>query len=314
MIRAISMSITWVAACCFHGATSLAGDPFTSQRTTPQEAIESIQAIRRSVRRDSATYHSESDSLAFQTAFRHTLQATELDDILLEWDRLGFRVVELQFDSKRQRGDRVWLVYEAADVRTGGGVYAIRPAGGVPLVVQAPHAYSDLHTDKLLDQLVIEGPLRVAAWNSVDRKVIDVAHVDRHPLQDLTRAVAELDPRTNFVQLHGFRSDQRQSAQAQQASWILSDGSHSPSTWIVESYMRLRRGWHDHPGALFPHEVQELGATTNQQGRLLRQLGHDRFASVEMNASLRLQLLDDVRLRDKFLKVWTPSHREDEDR
>ncbi|MDX2455941.1 MAG: hypothetical protein QNL87_00375, partial [Gammaproteobacteria bacterium] len=56
----------------------------------------------------------------------------------------------------------------------------------------------------------------------------------------------------------------------------------------------------NNPVRLYPRDVQELGATTNQQGRLLRRLAHNGFVHVELSRALRERLRSQGPLRTGF--------------
>jgi hypothetical protein len=54
---------------------------------------------------------------------------------------------------------------------------------------------------------------------------------------------------------------------------------------------------------LYPVEVSELGATTNQQARLIREYGTGRFLHLEMGAELRRQLVANPQNRTDYFKI-----------
>lgn len=200
------------------------------------------------------------------------------------------------------------LVEEPAGSCRGGGSYLLRQgAGAIPLLISAPHRNADLLTGTLTMRFFIEGRARAAAWNSVPRRSAcaeddsDIARLDRHPFTAFTSAFARAHPNGRVVQVHGFDVGRRLTAAARTASIILSSGSRDISPTLEVIAACLRRDLPALNVALFPLDVNELGATRNAQGRSLRRLGFQGFVHAELSLELRRRLDDDTDLRRSFL-------------
>ena len=216
---------------------------------------------------------------------------------------LGFAVVPVA------HGDRRLLaVADPLDHITGRGIYVVDTDAQVPIVVQAPHRYKDRRTGRILSRLMREVPFAAAALNSVprwyddpagERRDADLAHLDATYFNAFTRAFAVAQPTGLVVQLHGFAQDKRTSDAGRGAAAIISNGSKTPDARTTAIAHCLRRRL-DPQVLLYPHDVGELGATTNANGRMLRQIGFTGFLHVEMSAALRDRLATDTAARGAF--------------
>ena len=108
-----------------------------------------------------------------------------------------------------------WIIREKSPVFRGGGIY-IRRCGAqtVPLVLQAPHGYFDLHTGRLARQLFRDTGARWVMLNSLQRyksrkgetpadayHPADAAHNNRLFFQAVTKGILEASPALLFAQL-----------------------------------------------------------------------------------------------------------------
>ncbi len=194
------------------------------------------------------------------------LQRCEFDALHRKWAALHFELISWQADA----ADEVWIVREAPGYRRGRGVYAIRPRPMLPLVIQAPHGFYDEHTREICADLAGQPEVAAAAWNTVHRSVVDTAHVQQHYFNAFTRAVAGALPGSVFVQLHGFTQAGRRTAAGASAEMIVSNGSHYPTRFTWQVVHRIQDAFPDVAVRLYPSTVQELGATTNVQGAVVR--------------------------------------------
>lgn len=199
---------------------------------------------------------------------------------------------------------------EAAVRRHGRGLFAARISGGTPLLIQAPHQYHDLRTGVIARQLFLEGSAMAASWNTVHRYQSDhsdLVHIADSYLHASSRAFADLYPRGRIVQLHGFSAAKRTSAAGRTAQAILSDGSRSPP----DSLLRLADCMTHRLGIrarVYPHEVRELGATTNTLAADLRGRGFEGFVHLELDADLRKRLAGNRDARQRLLSCLTDTH------
>lgn len=207
------------------------------------------------------------------------------------WAKLGFSVTEVS------AAGVTWTVVREPPGRCRGqGLYLVRQGAAADLLLQIPHGYSDLHTDDIAAGL-LQTPLRAIAFNTVPRHFSrhgkqsdsDFAHAADNLFAPLTRAFARAWPTGRVVQLHGFDPEKRDTAAGRSAAVIVSAGSAGPtpsSTAVAACLQALLRD----PVRLYPRDVRELGATTNLQGRQLRELAHNGFVHVELSRALREHL------------------------
>jgi hypothetical protein len=238
-----------------------------------------------------------------ESGFVHLLEdpAAMVGDMAQAWKELGFSVMLVT------AGDTTWLVLrEAPGFCKGQGLYLIRQGVAAGLLLQVPHGYFDMHTDDIAAGL-LQAPVRAIAFNTVPRHYTqhgmkidaDLAHREDNLFAALTRAFARVYPAGRLVQLHGFNPAKRKTAAGHSAAVIVSAGTAWPtpaSTAVASCLQSLL----SKPVRLYPRDVQELGATTNLQGRLLRGLAHKGFVHVELSRALRERLRSEDSLRAGF--------------
>jgi hypothetical protein len=199
---------------------------------------------------------------------------------------------------------------EAAQDCKGRGGYVVR--GGnrtLPVAITAPHRGSDRHSGTIAQLLFAEHPIAAVAWNSAPRRAGqqcphggDIAQMPTHYFTAFSAAFAQKNPSGRVVQLHGFDQAKRKSAAAQQADMIISDGSKKPSARLLDFADCLTRSFPEFTIAVFPIDTDELGATTNAQGKALRRQNHAGFTHVEMDAALRVAMVNDAAMRARFAR------------
>ena len=233
--------------------------------------------------------------LEIVTLFKKTLELQNKRNIDSEfrktqesWQRIGFQLDKTELTE----GDEVWLIRESSSV-SGQGVYAIRAAPKKQVMISAPHSFFDKHTGEICETMFRDRFFSVAAWNTAHRREVDVARVREHPFGRLTSAFIECNESCRVVQLHGFAKSKRETAEAQKADIIVSSGRMLPSIWAIRTAAKLRQNVPEFTTKLFPDEVRELGATSNAQGRVLREMGSDGYLSLELSRQLRERLKDD---------------------
>jgi hypothetical protein len=239
---------------------------------------------------DSATQNvryepvSRTEMVAATRLFSQTLQHdTPPDTVIVAWKQLGWEL--RPFSMNR---DKCWVLMEDSTDRRGRGVFVFRPQGG-PVILQAPHSFFDQHTESITRDLFRWSNFRAAAWNSVHRKTEDAAHTEQHYFNALTIAAAELAPSPFVVQIHGFSQSHRKTPAGKRADIIASNGSKVPAPWFQRASLHLH-GISYGTVLMYPHEIRELGATTNAQAAALRAAGSDRFLHLELSQPLRERL------------------------
>ncbi len=229
--------------------------------------------------------------------FLRTLRTPDDPVLAEEWREFGWQLQRLQ-DHQR----RLWVVSELPANRRGWGFYVIQEGHPPGLVLQAPHSFADKYTRNVALRLFQDGDFAAAAWNTVSRKVVDVAHTDEHPYSAFTRALVIAYPTAYVAQIHGFAQEKRQTMTAATADLIVSNGDPFPDKWVRKTVVLMQSEFALGRVQLYPSEVQELGATQNVQGEILRQSGSERFIHFEMSQPLRMRIVADPRTRQAFLK------------
>jgi hypothetical protein len=213
---------------------------------------------------------------------------------------------ELHFELKilESQDQRLWLLRESREHETGRGFYAFRQTPAMPVVLEAPHSFGDKHTRYLTAQLFLDSRFAAAAWNTVHRKIVDVAHTDGCFLNAFTRAFVRVHRDHAVVcQLHGFSRAKRTTHAGRASDLIVSNGTRSAGFWLHRAVLNLREMSADIEVRLFPDEVSELGAITNRQGRLIRDTGAGKFLHLEMSAELRDALISWPARQSELLKT-----------
>jgi hypothetical protein len=183
--------------------------------------------------------------------------------------------------------------------KKGGGAYLVRPGGASKIVVQAPHTFFDEGTLPLACEL-FERTQAVALFIDTAHRYkaapdagADVAHVSDSSFQSATQGLLRSRPKAIVVQLHGFA--EREGG----AAIVLSGGVKTMGVPLVTRVHTALKGVVNGV-ARFPEESNELGATTNVQGVIVREAG-GQFLHVEMAAPLRRDLLSNPTLRASVL-------------
>lgn len=232
-------------------------------------------------------------------AFSQELAGQSATDI---WDALSMQRV-MQQD--------LLFFQEAVDVRKGRGLFAIRKDNKAePWLIQAPHARFDKWTGKIVELLFSEGQFKAAMWNSVSRKTpiehssvkreADMAHLPETYWQAITESFARYYEQGKVIQIHGYNQAKRKSSAGRNSEIILSAGHIYPPVWVQKFAHCLNKVIPDKI-SLYPYDVEELGATTNVQGQLLRNIGFKGFLHIEMSQSMRQQFLQRQELRQLLI-------------
>lgn len=237
-----------------------------------------------------------------EAAFRHWLAAADRDSAAEGSSNAGLDIPGLAPVRLAAPDLVVWT--ESPQARRGRGLFAVRPAGGAALMIQAPHQYFDRRTGTLARQLFLESNAMTGAWNTAHRykgQDSDLVHMADSYLHAFSRAFADRPGAGRILQLHGFDSDRRRTSAGRRAQAILSDGSQHPP----ETLARLTACLSERLGIralLYPRDVRELGATTNTLAADLRRRGFDGFVHLELDADLRKHLVGDADARKRLVQ------------
>ncbi|MCU7804586.1 MAG: hypothetical protein KZQ92_17615 [Candidatus Thiodiazotropha sp. (ex Lucinoma borealis)] len=211
-----------------------------------------------------------------------------------QWASLGFDWLSTELD-----GDVIVVLKEQPSRCEGRGLFMFRTAGGNRTLLQIPHRFHDRHTAEIGLRLMRLGDFRGLAWNTVPRHFegidaegvsADLAHSDKNYFAVLAEAAALISADSQVVQLHGYDAKKRRTESGRNSDVIISNGTRYPSRSVHELNTCLDSVFNG-PVRLFPRDVRELGATTNQVGSRLRHYTHQGFVHIELNAKARKELL-----------------------
>ncbi len=221
----------------------------------------------------------------------------------------------------RHEGETFWVLFEPADERRGAGTYLFRTGAANADLIQAPHVYFDLGTERLGLELFLCAPEgqrpRVFAANTAHRfrpngvataaassssledddgdHPADLAHNPAHLYQHVTDLLAQSMPGLRVFQLHGFAAKARKNGAL---SAVVSAGSRFPTRFARTVASRLV-GVLGQQVRLFPDQTSELGGTRNAQARLLDRYPGARFVHLELSAQSR----EALRAREKLSQL-----------
>ena len=116
----------------------------------------------------------------------------------------------------------------------------------------------------------------------------------------MTESFATYQSTGRIIQLHGFDQSKRKSAAGRSSEIILSAGHRHPPSWVKQVADCLRQSLGTKI-SLYPDDVKELGATTNVQAQLLKNLGFKGFLHIEMSRPMRENLLNNKNLRQSLM-------------
>lgn len=250
--------------------------------------------------------------------------AGELDAAALNALRDPANSVGFRIETWTLGGERYVALLEAKGKARGAGAYIFRvaPLSDAPaLLLEAPHHYYDVGTGRLAAELFFLPKRgvrpRALFTNTIHRYQLapgdkgkrkdnpaDVAHNAEHAFSIATHAFVSALVGARVVQLHGFgkRLEDGDSGDGELGaiSMVVSAGdSAGSSAWSTAIASALVTVFGSDVKR-YPEDVRILGATTNAQGQMLRNLGADRFVHVEMSAELRGRLSRDAELRSKL--------------
>lgn len=220
-------------------------------------------------------------------------------------------------------GQRYLAATEEPGRRGGGGAYVVRvgASAGTPVILQAPHAFHDLGTERVALALLFAGRgwPRALFVNTVHRYLgpdgrrhrqaaspADPCHSPQHLLAVATAAALDVLPRAEVVQLHGFGEDSEDTAVTVQPQAIVSGGRAALATPRSQVVAERLRGALGVEVALFPTDIGRLGGTTNVQARAILARGAAEFVHIEMSRALREQLRRDPAARERFAAALQP--------
>jgi len=213
------------------------------------------------------------------------------------WSDLGFKAREMHLRDKNYLS----LMEHNQNECEGKGNYIFSPSAKNKLIIQAPHSYYDKYTGKIVEQLFFNADFFAAFWNSAHRyskKIIgfdsaDLSKARQSYFMSFSKAVAKNFPSSFLIQIHGFTRKKRNSLQGKGADMILSQGGRIAADYMFSLKSCLQNNFNDKNIYLYPHDINELGATKNSIALHLNQLRFFQFIHIEINRPLRKVLLED---------------------
>ncbi|MCX5861933.1 MAG: hypothetical protein NTW27_07410 [Deltaproteobacteria bacterium] len=239
-----------------------------------------------------------------QELFAQTLRGETGSGLASAWASLGFNLVRARHE------DSTFLVLmEKKNEKRGRGFYLFRDIPERKRYLIIPHRFTDEGTGKIGLSMFLEGKFPAAAWNTARRypkgdptnMTCDMARLPRTYFTAFTQALAETFPDAFQIQIHGFLASKRRTQAGESADMVISGGDDKPGQELLELRKCLESS---HLGTVrvYPVDIQELGATGNISGQLLRNLGRKTFIHFEISHELREKLKANRNMRTIFMK------------
>lgn len=224
-------------------------------------------------------------------------------------------------------GQRLLAAVEPPNRQTGAGAYLIRvgPGSERPVILQAPHAFHDIGTERIALALTLRGHdwPRALFVNTIHRYLdidgarrerdgapADPCHNPDHLFSVATAAALSTLPHAEIVQIHGFD----EGGDPLGPAVVVSAGDRAAATVRTREVAERVRTALGVEVALFPVDRTRLGATTNAQGRLVRARGRSaRFVHIELSPDLRRRLQRDARALAGLAEALRPDDRDPEE-
>ena len=222
--------------------------------------------------------------------------AAQRDEFARRAGAMGFVFERIKAD-----GRVAWMIREAGDGH-GGGIYLIADRFAHAVIVQAPHARTDRHSEKLAARIFAAGEFAALHAGTIsryaelpaegsDHGASDLCHNSANFMHGAMQGAADAFPHALVVQLHGYAA--RDEGALATAAAVVSDGTMEPGLVAVQCFAELLARWQSYQPVLHGRDVTELGGTTNHQGAWLRLFADDAFIHLEMAPPIRERMLID---------------------
>jgi hypothetical protein len=222
-----------------------------------------------------------------------------------EWAELGFELTDTR------RGNVPLLILRemgkgAIQSRFSGlGFFVFAVERESTTVLQAPHSFHDVDTADIAFQLMEEGNLRAAAWNTMPASwpAHPQLRPERHPMPSddylvaFVRALLTTLPDGRVVQLHSFDPVRMYSSSASHADIILSGYEQRVTRSTGKLGRCLKERFEGNRVRTYPLEVEEMGAVNNPVGKLMTDMDSRGFAHLAMSNIFRDELRTDSDMR-----------------
>lgn len=240
-----------------------------------------------------------------EALFQKILRGNIGESVRRSWKDLGMDM-QLFMDKKKP----FLVVGESLLKLEGRGIFLFRMNDSRPVLLQCPHAFKDLHTGKISLDVFSELPFQALSMNTHQR----YAHKEGGENPDMSdrrlsyfnalmKAFVRQSPEGRVVQIHGFAREKRKQVQSKTKDMILSSGTKIPSELLNKTEPEFRNIL-GKSLAIYPKESNELGGTTNIQGKIMREMQHQGFLHVEMSRELRDKILKDAEWKKKIFNPF----------
>ena len=216
---------------------------------------------------------------------------------LTAWNALGFNITQVTEGSNNYA-----IISEPSpQAGVGRGFYIINLSNQSQNVLTMPHRPSDLYTHLIGYKLLIEKNYVAAAWNTTRRTNADLGKEEMSYFNSFVTAVAKSFPAPNVIQLHAFDATSHEI----DGDMILSSTKKQlpPANYdnIANCLKTQLVGTRAFTILQYPKVLNELGGTLNINAKKFYEANANGFFfHVEMSQELRLQLRDNVNLRNTF--------------
>ena len=283
--RQLTVFTMWSAALALAFAAMLppAGATLNNSHHNPEASLPLSTAARWLRRVRSDRYSAPDPAWLRRFADAVPLGSASDDDA---WRALGFE--------PRRTSGSLWLRETAP--AAGRGAYALRDSSG--LLLQAPHADTDVGTGEIALRLFEETHARALALNNVRRDTAPGADQARSPLGPFVRmatALAEQDPALCVVQLHGFSHHTAKRLTLSTDAIVVGGGSDDHNASLAACLRK--RGF---PAQATSAATRDLAGRGNAVGIALQRLGRGRFIHLELGPDQRDRLLRDSTARSRL--------------
>ncbi|MDQ7047547.1 MAG: hypothetical protein Q9M39_07965 [Sulfurovum sp.] len=183
------------------------------------------------------------------------------------------------------------------EVKRGWGFYIIRNGASKHNLLSIPHRFFDLGTANIGYKFMREYPYKAIAFNTVHRKICDVAHTKYTLFNAFHLAFASVYQDDFIYQWHGFSKLNRKTEAEKKVKSIISTTTlPSKKTVNISECMNTL----NYATRVFGKDIFVLGGTTNAQAIILKENGYHNFIHLELNKSFRDDLRSDKSLRNKI--------------
>lgn len=231
----------------------------------------------------------------------------------------------LQIEVWKVAGQTYWALLEPSDRVRGAGAYVFRVApaeAGATILLEAPHNFYDMGTGRIAAEMFFDPPPgarpRALFTNTIHRYQLapgnkkkrrhnpaDVAHNPTHAFSIATEAFASAAGGARVIQLHGFgsRTDDDEEGEVGSVLMVVSAGDDAGSSPLTAALAPALVGEYGSEVKRFPEDARFLGATTNAQGRLLRNISGSEFVHIEMSSDFRKKLQESAAVRRRMAAI-----------